>query len=242
MATVLTIVSQALRELNVLAAGETPTADEAEDGRIALNDLVDQWAAEELQIYSTTRTTWSLVSGTAAYTVGTGGTVNIVRPVYIDHVDFIDTTADPDLEYSSLTRLTGDDYSRIAQKALTSPQPQAWYYNPTFPLGTLTFWPVPTASGLQGAIYAPTAVPEFAALTTTVSLPPGYRRMIVKNLALELAPSYAKTQVNPLLVKQAGEAIASVKRANTQLMDLSFDPGSLIQGTGRFSYDINRGY
>lgn len=240
MATALDLITAALVDLNVTAAGEVVPAADALLALTALNRLIDQWAAERLEIYSIARTTWTIVSGTAAYTVGTGGTVNIARPVFVDHVNFIDTSPSPDMEYQ-LTPLTDDAYSKLPQRDLTSSFPSSYYYNPTYPLGALTFWPVPTSSTLLGAIYAPTAVTQIASLATTVALPPGYSRMIVKNLAVELAPSYAR-QVDQTLVDQASKAVAIVKRANKRLADLGFDLGALVQGQGgMYAYNIYSG-
>jgi len=237
MAEVRDIVTAALRELGVLASGEVATADEANSGLEELNRLVDQWAGERLLIYRVTRTTWTLVSATQVYTVGTGGTVNVVRPVYLDHVNFIDTSTSPDTEYK-LTPLTDDAWAAIAQKALTGTLPTNWHYNPTFPTGTLSLWPVPTSSTLQGALYAPQQVSEFASLDEVISLPPGYRRMLVKNLARDLAPSYDRP-VHPELKEEAIESKATVKRNNRRLSDLSFD-AAVLGGSGFFDIYTGR--
>ena len=232
MAEVRDIVTAALRELGVKAAGEVVTADEANSGLEELNRLVDQWAGERLLIYRVTRTTWT-ISATQNYTVGTGGTVNVVRPVYLDHVNLIDTSTDPDQE-TPLTPLTDDGWAAITQKAATSTQPTNWYYNPTFPLGTLSLWPVPSSATLQGALYAPQQTSEFASLDEVISLPPGYRRMLVKNLARDLAPSYGRP-VHPELKEEAIESKATVKRNNYRPSDLSFD-AAVLGGNG--GYDI----
>jgi hypothetical protein len=249
MATVLDIVTGALKELGVLAAGEVPTAVDAADCLTGLNNLIDQFATERLTIYTVTRSTWTIVSGTQVYTVGTGGTVNIARPVYVEHVNYQDTSATPVLEYQ-LQPMTDDAWSKLPQRALTSVRPTNWYSDYAHPLANLSLWPVPTSATLQGVIYAATAVPEFAALSQSVALPPGYRRMLIKNLAVEMAPSYdrADTQDSPmtggprLLAQQAREAKDAVKRANKRLMDMSIDAAALVQGRSRtFSYNINTG-
>ena len=191
MATVRDVVTGALQEIGVVAAGEAPSDADASIGLRALNDLMDQWAADRLLIYTLTRSTWTIVASTRDYTIGSGGDVSIARPIYIDHVNFVDSTPDPDIEYQ-LSHLTEDAWSRVPQKALTSTLPTAWYYDAAYPLGTLSFRPTPTSSTLTGIIYAPTAVAEFSALATSVALPPGYRRMLLKNLALNLAPSFER--------------------------------------------------
>lgn len=239
MATVRDVVTDALRELGVLAAGETASADDAAYGFSSLNDLVDQWAAERLQIYTVTRTTWTLVSGTAAYTIGSGGDVSIARPVYVDHINFEDQSPTEPVEYQ-LDPLTEDAHARLPIKTLDATLPTHYYYNPTYPLATVTFWPVPSSATLKGVIYTPTAVAEFADLDTSVALPPGYRRMLIKNVALDMAPAFER-QPSPGLLKDAADSVATVKRSNKRLMDMSVEVAALVQGRARFTYNILTG-
>lgn len=237
MATYGDLIKAALKEIGVLAAGETPTAEEASDAKDQLNRLIDQWAGERLILSSEARTVFTITSGTAVYAVGESQVVNRIRPVFIRRVRFQDTTPTPDLEMD-LTRLTEDEYAAIPMKALTSTYPQAWYYNPSFPSGMLTLWPVPTATTLQGVMYAPTAINQVGALTESASNPPGYGRMIVKNLAKELCPSYGREPSQELL-EQARESKADVKRENRRDALMSYEAAALIQGGGRWTYDIN---
>lgn len=214
------LIAASLKRLGVLDGDETPTGTETNDALIRLNDLIDGWGTERLSMYTSSRTTWTITSGTAAYSIGTGSTVNRVRPVYVDSIRFIDTSQDPDLEMP-LSLLTVEGYAAIPQKALTSTYPTCVYYNLTYPTGTITFWMVPTSTTLQGVIYAPVAVTELA-LADTISLPPGYRRFLRDALAVELAPEYA-VQPAPSLLQSAIDAKADVKRANIRLLDLSVD-------------------
>lgn len=246
MATARDLITKALQELGVLAAGEVATAVEADDGLLALNRLLDAWAAERLQIYTVTRTTWTITPNTDPnqYTVGTGGVVNVARPVFVSdgHVGFVDTSTSPSTEYP-LVMLTEAAFAGIPVKGLTSTYPTRFYYNPTYPLASLRLFPVPTSATLTGVLYAPQQVAQLAALTTAVSLPPGYERMLLKNLAIELAPSYERF-VSPTLAKQAADAKAIVKRANKRLRDLSIDPGAVVQGRYfpyGYGYDIRLG-
>ena len=237
MATALDLIKASLRDIGVLAAGETPAFDDSNDALSALNRLSDQWSAERLQMYTVTRETWTLVASQQQYTFGTGGDIT-TRPVYIENVNFIDTSQSPDAEYP-LDRMTEQAWASIMYKAQTSDWPTVWYYNPVYPLGTLDFWPVPTSGTLEGAVYYWTPAATFANLDTAVALPPGYERMIVKNLALEISPSYG-VQVHPQLAAQALDSVATVKRANKRIQDLSFDPGSLA-GSQHRTYNIYQG-
>ena len=234
--TVRDVITSALQELGIIAAGEDAPAEDTTYGLSSLNDLLDQWAAERLQIYARTRTTWSIVASTRDYTVGTGGDVNIARPVYIDDVQFEDQSPTDPVEYR-LSKLTDDAWARVPIKTLESALPTSWYYNPTFPLGALSFWPTPTSTTLYGVIYHPTAVTEFSSLDTAISLPPGYRRMLIKQLALDMASAYER-QPSQGLMEDARESKAVVKRANRRLTDLQIESAALIHGSNRYTYSI----
>ena len=188
----------------------------------------------------TLRVTFKQTSGINALWIDTfsfaaAGYISVPRPVNADglSVYLIDTSADPDFEYP-LTKLTEDGYAAISEKARTDTQPSCWYYNPTYPYGTLHVWPVPTGSTLSLAVYIPTQVSQFSTLSDTVSLPNGYEDYIVTNLALRLCPDYNRTP-NPLLIKAAAEAKAAVKRANRRDADLSFESASLIGNRGYYN-------
>jgi len=238
VATALDLITTALKEINAYGIGDPIPAEDATDALAALNRMVDQWSTERLIVYSMLRTTWTITTSVGVYTVGSGGLVNIPRPVYIDAVAFQDTSTTPTIEYP-LTKYSDEARQETVLKTQTSPFPQSWWYDPIYPLGSLFLWPIPTATTLQGVIYYPFATAQFAALTTSVSMPPGYEEMLVTNLAVVLATPYAK-QVDPSLRERAINSKALVKRANIRLQDLSFDSGTLVGG-GSTTWDINTG-
>ena len=233
MSTVSDLCQSALEDLGVLGAGETMASGDLATCFKSLNHLMDAWASERLTIYTITRTTWTIVSGTGTYTVGLLGDVVVARPDFITHVGYLDTSVTPNLELL-LASYTDDAWARVSYKTLTSTLPTRWYYNPTYPLGTLDLWPVPTSATLSGVLYAPAATAQFAATSTSVALPPGYERFIIKSLALEIAGKFGAVP-NPSIAQAARESKADIKRSNIRLSDLGFDPGALTH-VGRASY------
>lgn len=232
------LITASLKRLGVVGGGQTPSGEDSVDALLRLNALLDSFATERLTIPSITRTTWTIVSGTAAYTVGLGGTVNVARPVFVQDVRFIDTTPNPDLEMG-LDMLTDQAYAEIPQKALTSTYPTNWYWNPTFSgagLGSLTFWPAPTSTTLLGVLYAPAALGQVAALTTTMLLQPGYQHFLQERLAILLAPEWG-VKVPPGLQKSADDATANIKRGNIRIVEQATTIGMAL--SGRSGYDIN---
>lgn len=239
MATVLeAIVTPALQEAGVLAATDTATSEDAAFAFARLNRFLDRLAAENLTIYTRTRSTWSITPSDGSYTVGSGGDVAIARPIFVWGVSVIDTVQNPDAEYP-LERLTEDEYRRLTLKDQTSSLPTHFYYNPTFALATLILWPAPTNSSLSGAIYHSEAVTQFAALSTTVSLPPAYTEMLVTNLAVLLGPAF-KLPPDPILVRAASDSMAVLKRANRRPQEIRFGADTLFGQAGNSSYDIRR--
>ncbi len=184
-------------------------------------------ATDNLFCYTVTSTTWTMVSGTQSYTVGPGGAINIARPIFINQVGFIDTSQNPPFEYNLGLPMTEQAWEAIPIKTQQSQYPIGAYYNPTFPLGTLSFFFVPTSGTLQGVIYVWSAISEFSGLTVPVALPPGYRRFLVMNLAMELAGQLGVTPL-PTTVKNAAMSRADVQRANTRLLEMQIDPSGMI--------------
>lgn len=228
--TVADLITRALMRLSVYQAGEVPVPEDINDGFDRLNSMLGMLRLERLTIPYILRTTWTITStkGTTAtpYTVGTGGDINVARPPLPNAISvfYQDTSVSPTLE-RKLTPLTDDAYELIPQKDLTSPLPSSYYYSPTYSgsLGALRLWMVPTQSNLQGVLYAPAAIANFAATTDTIVLPDGYDLMLQENLAVLLWPEYGEGPVDPDLRQSALESKRAVKMANYRLADLSVD-------------------
>ena len=234
MSTVQTLIlNPALRMANVIGAEETPTNAEAQDALRTLNRLIDQWAAERLKIPIVTATTFTLAASTASFTVGSGGDVDIIRPAYIDKVQYRDSS-DNDTDLGMLTQQA---WMSVSDKTQTSTRPAYAYYEPTYAgqLGTLYLWPIADTAA-TGVVWHPTALSEFTAITTTLAVPLGYENFMVTQLAEKLATTYGR-QLNPLALKDAMEAESAIKRLNVRVQDLHVDAGALM-GRGGGSYSI----
>lgn len=231
-----------LSDLGIYGAGETPSAEDMALFLARLNDWIDALKTDSLSVYTVTRSVWTIVANTTSYTVGTGGTVAIDRPLNpqrIENIGYQATSPTPTEEFLFGKCLSEQEYDCIPIKGLTSPYPTAWYYNPTYPLGALKPWPVPTSSGLQGVIYSQTPVSEFTDLTSLIALPPGYRRFLRSNMAVEVAGAF-RAQPDQSIMKAAAESMAQVKRTNERLQEMSVGGAARIFGYGSY-YDIYAG-
>ena len=69
------IISRALKDIGALEAGETPTADAAQDAFEMLNDIVGQWSNESMMVYYTSEIIFPVVSNQIQYTIGPTGQI-----------------------------------------------------------------------------------------------------------------------------------------------------------------------
>ena len=232
--TVSKLFELALKRINVIPQGGSLSANDADDALNYANNWIDALAIENLTIPFILSTTFPITPSKASYTVGTGGDINIPRPTYLTHVNYIDASLTPSVE-RELPYLTDDAWAAIPIKTLTNPLPSFYYWNPTYAagLGTLSFWLVPTSALLTGVLYAYSPVAQFVNLTDTLALPPGWQWFMQENLAVYFASTFRENlPPDPQLVQSAMQAKASIKRANTRLEEMSLDP-ALTYGSPR---------
>jgi hypothetical protein len=75
MTTPYDIITRAMKDIGALAAGEIPTADEAQDGLDMLNDMIAQWSNENMMVFYRTEIVFPCVQNQIQYTIGPGGNV-----------------------------------------------------------------------------------------------------------------------------------------------------------------------
>lgn len=64
------LINGALRTIGVLASGETPDPDTANDALVMLNDMIDMWSNERMMIFCTQEVIHELTTNTYIYTIG----------------------------------------------------------------------------------------------------------------------------------------------------------------------------
>lgn len=205
MATVLDIITDSLSEIGSYAQGEVPSAADAQFALRKLNRMLDAWNARRLMIYTTTFAQYTLVPGLIPHTIGPSGATYTVsqRPVRIEAANIILNNVVPYVK-SPLNIRNDQFWENQPVPTITTTLPTDLYYSPAWPNGQLYIWPVPTvAYGLE--LWYWQVISQFAALTDTVSFPPGYQNAIVYSLAVEMANAFGK-QVSGSLATLANNA------------------------------------
>lgn len=234
MATALGLITRAMRLATVIGKGESLDNDEAADGLVALNDMLESWRIDRLFVYQIVQNSYTWPASTVSRTIGTGGNFTDQRPDKIDSAFVVDS----DSQWFPLEVLKDRaEYDSIVIKTTSSTLPQYLFMDPAFPLGVIYLYPVPS---VQVTIKLNTwqALQSFSGLTTALALPPGYQRAIAYSLAEEYGPEFGVAI--PKKVEQiAMTARSLIKTHNAPSMvarvESSVAALGQLNGNGRFN-------
>lgn len=210
----------------ISASGESLSADIANDGLIYLNGLLDGLSNENLAIYTDVLDELPM-TGATSYTYGTGGDLNASRPQSVNYVFYRMSGLDYPVQM-----VTSDEYNSIALKTLNTSIPTVVFLNPDYPLYTINVWPQSSSGSLFFNAKKP--LTNFSSLTTALSMPIGYERLLVMCLAVEMMPEYGiqNQQVITMMVK----AKADIKRTNYKptVLNVSLPFGKGVNDSGGY--------
>jgi len=203
MTTARQIIKKSLQKIGALVKNEEPSADEANDGLDSLNQLLESWSNDSAVITSRAWETFNLSGGVSTYTMGTGQTFNTSRPTNIISGYIRNGSVD-----TPLTIVGDEAYNSITFKSLTG-IPQFLNYDNANPTDNLRVYPVPSA---VYPIFLLTEKPliNLTTLDTALSLPPGWERALIYNLAAELASEYGQ-QPDQSIFKIANDSLAMIR-------------------------------
>jgi hypothetical protein len=201
------IVNRALRLLEQIPSGGSPSSSESDDALVALNSLIDSWKLDKSLAYAMREETLPLVASTPSYTIGASGVLVTTRPVAIEDAWIVVNN----VTYSTVP-MTEDEYAMLLEKGMTSDWPDRYLYRASYPNGTLIVYPVPNAARTMKLL---TRTPLTAlALSDTLAAPPGWERGMAYNLAVEIASEY-EMEAPPTVQRIATATLRKIKRQNT---------------------------
>ena len=177
------LINSALRKLGVIGAKEEADAREISDALNQLNRMLNNWSVQPNNIYKIVKEDFTLTSGTSEYTFGAGGTFNSARPTKIIRCTYASGGVD-----HKIVETTAENYADIGLKTLES-LPEMFWYNPEYPLGRMTFYPVPD-DAYTITVYSKKPLAQYTNSANDVNLPPEYESAIEFNLAIELSAEY----------------------------------------------------
>lgn len=241
MTTVAQVLTRAAQSIRYLGRGEVLSAQDSTDALNAFNAMLDSWSNENLWSYVVLERSFTLTINKASYTIGNTGSpdINVTRPLDIVQAYVQDTGSNNFL----MNIRTRDWWNQIGNRGstITSQIPTDLFYDPQFPLGVINIFPTPLLA--YTIFYDSTQQQvDYSLLTTTLSMPEGYERAYVLNLAIELVsagfPSMLSETAMATLVANAREAKAAVKRTNIKDVIANYD--GYIVSKSYATYNIYR--
>lgn len=216
--TALDLIESAMSKLGLIGAADEVDAEDAALCLKRLNALIDADGGDNVFGYDTLETIVSLTAGDSQLTVGSGLNIDIARPVSFLRQSF---ARYQDIDYPILP-IDEVEWAAIPDKTSTALVPEVMFYGGQLSSGTLDFYPVPTVTSSLH-LFTATRMAEITNTATAMSLAPGYQRYFELQLALEIAPDYEK-QPSPLLLAMAASAKRIIRRTNSVVPQLDFEP------------------
>jgi hypothetical protein len=114
--------------LSDMESGQVPTSAQYIRAANMLNMMLTAWQADGLQLWTRKTTSFSLTQGTINYSVGSGATININRPMKIYNAWRHDLINNTDVPIRVVSEKEYNEYNNKQQQGT----PIALYYNPRY--------------------------------------------------------------------------------------------------------------
>lgn len=243
--TVREIILSALRKINVIQPGETPTDEDLQISLESLNGLIDSWSNERLMLYFVNPYEFVAEPGKQTYTLGPGGDWNTERPMtifeaYTNYQAQIDTSVVPPVITNTQTtaalkiaQANDAQWASIPVKQLTAMFPTILYDDGNYPLRTIYLYPIPNEyQAIVLWLWRPLSI--WDSLDDPIEYPPGYEKAIIYNLAVDLAPEFGKELTDNIL-RTASDTKMALAAINTSGQFMGHDR-SITTGKAQYNW------
>jgi len=223
-------INRALRLIGMLAEGELPSTETANDCLVALNQMIDSWNTERLSVFSTQDQVFTWPAGFINRTLGPTGNFVGNRPILLDDATYY-RDASTNVSYG-IKMINQQQYDGIAVKTVTSTYPQVLFINMTYPDVDMYIYPKPTRD-LEWHFVSVEELTQPATLQTVLAFPPGYLRAFTYALAMEIAPEFG-VEPSPQVQRIAMTSKRNLKRINNP-DDVMSMPYAIVATRQRFN-------
>jgi hypothetical protein len=233
------LILQAFKRSGIIGVGQTPSAEDMNDGFDALNGMIAQWNRKRWLLWALDDIACTS-TGAQSYTIGNGSQFDTPRPDRIEYAysRLLPTMAGQTLDTPLFIIQSHEDYARIVMKALTT-WPTSIFYDSQFPVGLLRVWPLPTAEQYEIHVLVKNQIVPFTSITEVISdsVPPEVFEALSWNLCARLRPSYGLPE-DPQVVNLAKIALGTLRQANLQIPTLQTPYGYPRRGSFGYGYTL----
>lgn len=202
MTQALDLIQDSFELLGVYAPGDTISAADSFRALSVLNTLLDEWAGQNLNVYSLATLSATVFAGQSQYSVGQGATVAAVRP---DKITYGNRAATMTIAAAAtpVNVVSSIEYQVLLGTVPASSTPDTlWYDNSGYPNGFLNLLPSPALGGTL-TFTAWQRILSFPVQTTAYTLAVGVYEALRDNLALRLKPYFTDSQLDPGVMEGA---------------------------------------
>lgn len=198
------LINDALQAIVQYSPADTVDANDSALALRTLNRMLDSWSAERIMVPVIKTDNFALVAAQANYAT----TLLSARPIALEPACYVKDGNGVQYPLQTMSRA---QYNGIAYPAAPG-IPSRIFLDPGVAAGTMYFYTTPIG-GLTAYITYVSPLTTFAATSDVVTLPPGYERAIVNNLALDLAP-YFNAEIPQSLAVIAGDSKMAIAQVN----------------------------
>ena len=243
--TAMSAIQSTLEKMKVYAPGVSVNAADSARMLDIMQKMLDSWSNERLACYANIEQSFPLVANKQSYTIGPTGSPDITapRPLAIltgpGAAYLVDVNQNP----YPINVIEQDQWNAIGLLNETSDLPDTLFYDPQFPLGIINIFPLPL---LAYTVYfdARLQLQSISNLATAFSLPPGYMKAIIDNLAVEAWPWFKQGDPPLKMVETAGKSLGNIKRTNIKQSPAPYDSAVVSRAASTYniySDTVNRG-
>lgn len=219
------LIKLALKTAGPLAAGQTATAEEANDALILLNSMLASWQQKRYLVYHLVDLSTPSTNA-VSYTIGPGGNFDSSRPDRIQKAYarqmFVESGASGPIDYPLNIINTYEAYADIALKHLNS-FPSYVFYDAAPLVGNLYFWPIPS-NQFELHVVIKDTLQHFDSIDDAIAFPPEYFEALHYNLAARIQIMF-QLPVNPGVVALAKASLNTIRIANQRVPLLQMPTG-----------------
>lgn len=216
-------IEAALRKLNVIADGQTPSSDNYSNSTIAFNALIGEFRVLGMPLWARKSYTFTPVASTSSYTIGTGQTLNTPYPIHMLQAYRLDNSGG-----TKIPMEIQSDFNFNLYPTGSSGAPIQLTYQPKVNVGVIQLWPTPDATATANStitiVY--TRPTEYVSTSTdTLDVPEEWYNAIIYNLAVRLAPEWGiPLPDRQMLAREAKDILDRAVESGYEDASLFFQP------------------
>ena len=217
------LIKAALRKLEAIGEGETPSTEDYTNCAFGLNVMIKAWDKDGYYLWKLTELVLPLLTGISVYQIGptaTGtGALVADRPIRLQDTCYVKDSASLDTPLQILSR---QEYNQLGLKSTSSTVSQI-YYDPQLVNGILKVYGTPSDSTHSAYLTAQTPVYDMNSASETLDFPQEGYQAVIYGLAAEMMDEYPS-----LSPAKEARLLGKAELYRNQLADFSQEEASIF--------------